>query len=230
MKVGPRVEFTELDPKPELPALGVKFGSKAKTKSPTSISFSSDFNSINTYPICYPIFSSFNLTDNLQLWHLLTKVSCGHFFLAKNGIAKCNICQANLKYKTSTSSLLTHIKSRHPIQLGEVQVKKRKEFTVPSVEEFDVPSSSSAVAAEAKPRKQLITNNRFSPLFLQLSSRKIYDVSSPRRQELDRILLEILTTDLQPFSAVDDVGFQRYSQALDPGYELPSRTKLSTSL
>ncbi|GFO43723.1 hypothetical protein PoB_007022800 [Plakobranchus ocellatus] len=33
MKVGPRVEFTELDPKPELPALGVKFGSKAETKS-----------------------------------------------------------------------------------------------------------------------------------------------------------------------------------------------------
>ncbi|GFN88543.1 hypothetical protein PoB_001504900 [Plakobranchus ocellatus] len=32
MKVGPRVEFTELDPKPELPALGVKFGSKAETK------------------------------------------------------------------------------------------------------------------------------------------------------------------------------------------------------
>ncbi|GFN86516.1 hypothetical protein PoB_001302200 [Plakobranchus ocellatus] len=32
MKVGPRVEITKLDPKPELPALGVKFGSKAETK------------------------------------------------------------------------------------------------------------------------------------------------------------------------------------------------------
>ncbi|GFN87280.1 Zinc finger bed domain-containing protein 1 [Plakobranchus ocellatus] len=133
------------------------------------------------------------------------------FFSAKDGIAICNICQANLKYKSSTSSLLTHIKSRHPIQLGEVQVEKRKEFTVPSVEEFDVPSSSSSVTAEAKPRKQTHNKPSVQPTLLAaIESRKIYDVSSPRRQ--------------------DDVGFQRYSKALDPRYELPSRTKLSTSL
>ncbi|GFR90117.1 zinc finger BED domain-containing protein 1 [Elysia marginata] len=156
------------------------------------------------------------------------------FFFAKDGIATCNICQANLKYRTSTSSLLTHVKSKHPIQLGEVHVEKSKEFTVPSVEEFDVPSSSSAVTAEEKPRKQTHDKPSVQPtLPAAIENRKIYDASSPRRQELDRILLEMITTDLQPFSVVDDVGFngfKRYSKALDPRYELPSRTKLSTSL
>ena len=98
---------------------------------------------------------------------------------------------------------------------------------IDSVVELDVPSSSAEVKPTSKvPNKQLVQPT----LPAAVESRKIYDVKSPRRQELDRILLEMITTDLQPFSVVDDMGFQRYSKALDPRYPLPSRTKLSTSL
>ena len=41
--------------------------------------------------------------------------------------------------------------------------------------------------------------------------------------KLNKALLEMITTDMQPASIIEDEGFKKLAHNLDPGYELPSR-------
>lgn len=50
------------------------------------------------------------------------------------------------------------------------------------------------------------------------------------KAQIDKYLLKLITTDLQPFSVVENKGFKDYTHALNPNYELPHRKKLSNQL
>lgn len=51
---------------------------------------------------------------------------------------------------------------------------------------------------------------------------------TPLRQEkIDEELVKMISTDFQPFSIVEDTGFKKYSQALNPSYIPPSRKALA---
>lgn len=50
------------------------------------------------------------------------------------------------------------------------------------------------------------------------------------KAQIDKCLLKLITTDLQPFSVVENKGFKEYTHALNPNYELPHRKKLSNQL
>jgi hypothetical protein len=45
-----------------------------------------------------------------------------------------------------------------------------------------------------------------------------------------RLLIEMIATDMQPFSIVNDLGFKRLIQKLNPRYKLPSKTHLKEKL
>ena len=47
--------------------------------------------------------------------------------------------------------------------------------------------------------------------------------NSVRRATLDKALLNMIVTDLQPVSVVEDKGFQNFVKVLDPKYSAPSR-------
>nr|XP_036669721.1 zinc finger BED domain-containing protein 4-like isoform X1 [Drosophila suzukii] len=53
-----------------------------------------------------------------------------------------------------------------------------------------------------------------------------YDPKSSRKIELDKCLAKMVSSDIQPFSIVDDNGFKNFIKLLDPKYILPSRTTL----
>lgn len=50
------------------------------------------------------------------------------------------------------------------------------------------------------------------------------------QKKQDELLLQMVYKDFQPFSIVEDVGFQAYSRGLNPGYEMVGRTTLSEKL
>ncbi|XP_058983790.1 E3 SUMO-protein ligase ZBED1-like [Musca domestica] len=57
-----------------------------------------------------------------------------------------------------------------------------------------------------------------------------YDTESARKKELDKALMSLIATDVQPFSVVEDTGFRDFVRCLDPRYVLPSRNTLKNVL
>ncbi|XP_053968277.1 E3 SUMO-protein ligase ZBED1-like [Anastrepha ludens] len=55
---------------------------------------------------------------------------------------------------------------------------------------------------------------------------KKYEASSKRKRDLDSALLNFICSDLRPFYIVENEGFKQFVNALDPRYELPSRSTL----
>lgn len=51
-------------------------------------------------------------------------------------------------------------------------------------------------------------------------------MSSNRKQILDSALCHYITSDLRPFTVVENKGFRNFVSLLDPRYELPSQTTL----
>ncbi|KAK7590111.1 hypothetical protein V9T40_001724 [Parthenolecanium corni] len=60
--------------------------------------------------------------------------------------------------------------------------------------------------------------------------RSLYSNKSEKKELLDKLLLEMIVTDYQPFSIVDDQGFIKFVNALNPRYVLPSRVTVSNAL
>lgn len=55
-------------------------------------------------------------------------------------------------------------------------------------------------------------------------------ISINRQKDLNKSLINMITTDLQPFSIVDDKGFKKFVSDLNSNYVLPSRTTLTRQL
>ncbi|KAH8304833.1 hypothetical protein KR059_011218, partial [Drosophila kikkawai] len=53
-----------------------------------------------------------------------------------------------------------------------------------------------------------------------------YDTHSRRKDELDKVVMRYITTDMRPFSVVEDTGFRDMLKAFDPRYKLPCRKTL----
>jgi hypothetical protein len=51
-----------------------------------------------------------------------------------------------------------------------------------------------------------------------------------QKEKIDQTLLQMITSDFQPLSVVEDAGFRAYSNALNPSYTLPSKKVLSNTL
>ncbi|XP_019895134.2 E3 SUMO-protein ligase ZBED1-like isoform X1 [Musca domestica] len=59
-----------------------------------------------------------------------------------------------------------------------------------------------------------------------LKNVETYANTSERKQAIDSALMGMIASDVQPFSIVNDKGFQKFIKCLDPRYELPSRNTL----
>lgn len=57
-----------------------------------------------------------------------------------------------------------------------------------------------------------------------------YDNTSKRKTELDKALLQMICTDYQPFTIVEDKGFKNFISLLDPRYILPCPNTVANKL
>lgn len=134
--------------------------------------------------------------------------------------AVCTTCKATISFKGgSTANLHRHLKSRHPtLQLAEV--RRGQEGTggqgagARGQQALPPTTSARSRAAEQVPMTQ----------FLHRPMNAVW------QKEVDEKLIKMITTDLQPFSVVEDKGFREYTKALNPSYTLPGRKVLSQTM
>lgn len=58
----------------------------------------------------------------------------------------------------------------------------------------------------------------------------LYNKSHPRKKQCDRLLVNMIATDMQPLSLVKNTGFQQFCRALNPSYTLPSVESITRDL
>ena len=56
-----------------------------------------------------------------------------------------------------------------------------------------------------------------------LEKKKLWDINNPKSVEIHYAIDEMIALDNQPFSIVDDKGFNKFINLLQPQYQLPSR-------
>ncbi|XP_043065494.1 E3 SUMO-protein ligase ZBED1-like [Drosophila ficusphila] len=66
--------------------------------------------------------------------------------------------------------------------------------------------------------------------FFDTNSKKTYENGSFRKSSLDKALISMIATDLQPFRIVEGAGFRNFVYCLDPQYTLPCRRTLNDVL
>lgn len=128
------------------------------------------------------------------------------FFKKKNDIpnvATCDLCQKDFKTSSNTSNLRDHLIRFH--------------------KNIYRPTASSSSQVSPLPSKQIKLETFFSDT-------KSYASGSTKKLELDKALMKMITDDLQPFNIVNNRGFKRFVQTLDPRYKLPDRHTLSNEM
>ena len=76
-----------------------------------------------------------------------------------------------------------------------------------------------------KQEKDLSTSKQLSLMEVQDRGRK-WDINDARAQQVHKLVMEMIALGNQPFSLVEDLGFVRLLQVLEPRYSLPSRKYL----
>lgn len=120
-----------------------------------------------------------------------------------NKLAICNVCSAKVSRggtvpkNFSTTGLIHHLKTRHPIEHEEY----RKTTLVKST-----PTTSQTPSV--------------ATLF---EKTKKFEEDSVKARGITEKVMEFIALDDQPFSVVEDIGFRRLIQHIEPRYTLPSR-------
>ena len=181
------------------------------------------------------------------VWKLMTKDR------AKEE-AKCTLCNSIFRHKTgaSTTNLMKHLKTRHPMTLqfhqdkdkqpGKLNVEARAEKRCletkeqSSVDDIQCSTSESATATPIESSSQAKSESKRMTLQPTIFStfeskcKEKYKPNEQRKLHLDNLVLDMITTDLQPLSVVEDKGFRNLVHSLDPRYPIVSRKHLSQKL
>lgn len=136
--------------------------------------------------------------NSSPVWNYLDKVNSDKVV--------CKLCKESLKYGASTSNLTKHIRCKHPIEYEKMQ------------------NENSFQPSTASNKRQLPAQPTIQDTF---NKKQKYNADSARKKELDQKVMYMIVQDLQPFSVVEDKGFQALVKCLDSRYELPSRRELA---
>ena len=124
--------------------------------------------------------------------------------------AVCNTCQTKVSRgrgstkSYTTTNLVSHLAKHTDINKQYIQ-RKSQEETPP----------------QKQSRKRKIEQQLSLEEMQELS--KPWDINDARSQHVHKRIGEILAVDCQPLSMVEDIGFKRVLQSLEPRYKCPSR-------
>lgn len=113
-----------------------------------------------------------------------------------------------------------------------MQLEENRETSKPDINEGASVSTASA-AATAVPTASFSTPPPRPPKGATQSSMSQFlqkSMTPARQKPIDEELAEMIASDFQPFSVVDDRGFRRFIHALNPAYAIPSRKTLSQKI
>ncbi|XP_051800344.1 zinc finger BED domain-containing protein 4-like [Acanthochromis polyacanthus] len=127
-----------------------------------------------------------------------------HYSQPSSGKAVCKECNENVSMGSTigrtknTSNLWSHLRTHHPELYQELQKKQE-------------PETHQDAATSAQPTIEEMFNKQ-----------RKWSKSDDRSKLMDRLILEMIVTDNQPFTVVSDVGFKRLMAAAEPRYALKS--------
>ena len=116
--------------------------------------------------------------------------------------AICNICKGKVRRggnkptSFNTTNLIRHLKKEHTEEHGDSAESEKKK-------------------AEKTPTRPLLQRT--------IESTQTYNPNGEKAKGITRKVMEFIGLDDQPFSVVEDVGFQRLLAHVEPCYVLPGR-------
>ncbi|PIK50913.1 putative zinc finger BED domain-containing protein 4-like [Apostichopus japonicus] len=152
-----------------------------------------------------------------------------YFSISPNDItkAKCIACGTLISRGGKTSATFTstnlknHLKNSHTFKFKEFQESQNKADELKRKLDADKAGPSSSQSAKRVHQMQL------TQMVDKVTKWQPTDSHTIR---VNSKLAEMIVLDLQPFSITRNVGFQRFCDALDPRYPLPSDTHISRKL
>lgn len=154
----------------------------------------------------------------------------------------CDLCQKVLSRggKTAnsftTTNMIKHLKSAHKEQYEQEQmaVKERSKAdrTKRMSEYVQFSSRKKNKIDDQDPTASASTCGSQSQLTLKetFQLKKLWDINSSQAESIHLAIAEMIAVDSQPFSIVEDPGFQRLMKLVKPCYELPSRKYFTTKI
>ncbi|XP_077970653.1 zinc finger BED domain-containing protein 4-like [Styela clava] len=146
---------------------------------------------------------------------------------------KCELCGGIVSRggKSSksftTSNLKKHLEIYHPkdfeAEKRRIREEEAKRHTGTSVETYFKRFQSESGETNRDRKSQLSVEEGFS-------RSKLWDINSSEAKVLHRLIGEMIATDCQPFSIVEDVGFKRLMGHTKPRYNIPSRKYFSETV
>ncbi|CAB3234982.1 unnamed protein product [Arctia plantaginis] len=174
-----------------------------------------------------------------------------HFDKKDETMGICKYCSQCISYKSTTGNLRSHLKKKHPYILAndiiitppvppsqQMLPQPPQEIeTTEAIVQFTTTSSTTATAELPSSFHSSITASTSGTCNVPARRRRQRTINSyipkPITQEMkkkiDRDLLDLFIDDMQPFSMVNDKGFQKLLSWI-PGYTPPSRKTISNSL
>jgi len=138
-----------------------------------------------------------------------------------NKTVVCNLCNHHLIYShRSTTNLVRHVRVKHGIQY-DAEIQRSKQPTQPKGAD-----ERQAIATETKPSGTATLQQTMAQV---IDRTQKYKPDSVKKRLLDDHVLDLVTLDLQPLSVVENKGFRKLLNVLDPKYDIVSRTQLAKS-
>ena len=125
--------------------------------------------------------------------------------------ATCTICGETFRHSSNTSNLFKHLKCKHGKEYQECEEERKEQ-------------------EEAAGRKKRPATRLQLSLESTLTRSSPYPHTSARWKETTDAVLGMIAKDMQPLSVVENGGFRKLVQVLDPRYQLPSRSTITRSL
>ncbi|KAH1004138.1 hypothetical protein HUJ04_003937 [Dendroctonus ponderosae] len=145
-----------------------------------------------------------------------------HFSKSSEGKVKCLYCgqQLSINKNKSTSSLVRHIKHKHP-----TQPIRRQIVTEAPIKEDNCSSSHHLLhAAEDSAQYPLSSGGGKLQVITSYSQEPL---SIGKQKEIDKQLMFMIAKEFHPFSIVEDKEFKRLLYLLNPNYKVPTRKIVS---
>lgn len=133
-------------------------------------------------------------------------ITRNYFEKIDNVSAKCTLCAKEIKVGGGTSNMLAHLKRNHPQATVEVNRD----------EESEQISQPQGVSTDTTLKKPIKTPPRVFQSTLKMTA-------ASDKKKIDKYLTMMIATDFQPYSIVDDKGFRKLVEVLNPSYKLPTR-------
>ncbi|KAK3887901.1 hypothetical protein Pcinc_008051 [Petrolisthes cinctipes] len=141
---------------------------------------------------------------------------------------RCIICKGTLTYSKTTSNMMKHIQTKHPLQYAAYKGETLADSPDAPAQAAALPGDCSE-CPESSQTSQTTTRSHVLQQTLHdvMAKKDGYKEGGFKKKNLDDLLTNMITTDLQPMSIVEDRGFRKFVHGLDPRYILPSRRDLT---